>query len=264
MYTLRLGKSISARAENFYELIDKAKTLGFQSVDFDLCIGGFFYSDEDILECKKRLQYILDSGLFLNGVHIPYGGDGRDVSRLDEQMRRLAVKNITELTKIVDEYRPFCYILHGSFEPIMDKDRKTQLKQLVRSMKELSGVSKSPIVLENLPRTCLLNTSEEMLWLCKKVKNLRFCLDTNHFLRERTHEAIENLKGKIVTMHVSDHNYVNEQHWLPGKGTIEWDKLLSALEKIGYNGVFNYELGVELEEVKANFDELFTTYNQGE
>ena len=131
-------------------------------------------------------------------------------------------------------------------------------------MKALSGVSKSPIVLENLPRTCLLNTSEEMLWLCKKVKNLRFCLDTNHFLRERTHEAIEKLKGKIVTMHVSDHNYVNEQHWLPGKGTIEWDKLLSALEKIGYNGVFNYELGVELEEVKANFDELFTTYNQGE
>ena len=37
-----------------------------------------------------------------------------------------------------------------------------------------------------------------------------------------------------------------------------------ALAKIGYNGVFNYELGVTLEEVKANFDELFTTYNQGE
>ena len=48
--------------------------------------------------------------------------------------------------------------------------------------------------------------------------------------------------SRIITTHISDHDYVDERHWLPGEGKIDWMRLLAAFEKIGYDGVYNMEL----------------------
>ena len=65
-----------------------------------------------------------------------------------------------------------------------------------------------------------------------------------------------------MTTHISDHDYENERHWLPGEGKINWNALIGALEKIGYRGVFNYEVGESLSAVKENYERLFADYNK--
>ena len=259
MFGLKLGKSIGVKAENFYALIDEAKSLGFDSVDVDYCACGFFFGEDDVTESKKRMQYVVDSGLYFNGVHIPYGTEW-DISVKDEESRRSVVENVKRLISICDPFQPFCYILHGSFEPIMDCDRKAQLNSFIRSANELYAYTQTPIAMENLPRSCLLNTSEEILKVQKKVRSLRLCVDLNHFLRELTEEAVQILAPYAITLHVSDHDYANERHWLPGAGKIDWNKTLAALEAAGYNGAFNYEVNATLQEVKENFDRLMEEY----
>jgi len=73
---------------------------------------------------------------------------------------------------------------------------------------------------------------------------LRACFDTNHLLNEKVTDFIKNVGDKIITTHISDYDFVNERHWLPGEGDIDWLELAKALEEINYNGVWLYELGL--------------------
>ena len=52
---------------------------------------------------------------------------------------------------------------------------------------------------------------------------------------------MEALGEKIVTLHLSDYDFMNERHWLPGDGLIDWRALMQKLDAIGYRGVMMYE-----------------------
>ena len=48
--------------------------------------------------------------------------------------------------------------------------------------------------------------------------------------------------GRIITLHVSDYDFVDERHLLPGEGKNPWGEILRALEEVGYDGRFTYEV----------------------
>ena len=138
------------------------------------------------------------------------------------------------------------FIVHPSGEPIapFDRDRrmdisKTSLFELNSTAKEAGAV----ICVEDLPRTCLGRDSEEILELISAAPELRVCFDTNHLLKEKIPDFIHRVGEKIVTVHVSDYDFADEKHWLPGEGKINWSELISALDDIGYDGVWLYEVG---------------------
>lgn len=101
------------------------------------------------------------------------------------------------------------------------------------------------LAVEDLPRTCLGNTADEIAELISGNSKLRVCLDTNHLLHESNIDFIKKLGSKIITLHVSDYDYENERHWLPGEGKIDWNGVLDALSAVNYNGVWMYEISYE-------------------
>ena len=98
------------------------------------------------------------------------------------------------------------------------------------------------IAVENLPRTCLGRNSQEMLELISAHPALRICFDTNHLLGEDPVEFVQKVGKHFITMHVSDYDFLNERHWLPGEGKLDWQALLAALEAVGYSGPWLYEV----------------------
>ena len=92
-------------------------------------------------------------------------------------------------------------------------------------------------------------------------EQIKICVDVNHFLQEPAEAGVLALGNRIVTTHISDHDYENERHWLPGEGKIDWNALLAAFESIGYQGVFNYEVSNTPAEIKANYEQLFAAYH---
>lgn len=99
------------------------------------------------------------------------------------------------------------------------------------------------IAVEDLPRTCLGRNSEEILELISVHPALRVCFDTNHLLEEDIPTFVRNVGKKIITLHVSDYDFINERHWLPGEGDICWPEVLDALCKVDYAGPWLYEVG---------------------
>ena len=269
MKKYRVGKSLSFDSDFAVE-ITKMKDAGFDSVDFDLC--KFWPDREKELENYKNmeegLEAIARSGLFFNGVHVSFGNEW-DISTLDEDFRQVVLARVKEIFSRIDPYKPYCYILHGSFEPIAENEREAKLNQLIKSLSELKSFTSAQVCVEVLPRTCLCNTSLETAFVADK-SGVGVCMDVNHLLQEKTEHAIRVLGDRIKTTHISDYDHVNERHWMPGEGDINWQEVLKALSEIGYKGVWNYELGLKApntiirerdftyEDFIKNADELFS------
>lgn len=266
MYTLRLGRSLDFGNKNFYKQLQELEALGFDSVDFGIagCWKYGEYETESVARIEEGLEKVKKSTLYLNGVHLPFAARW-DISVPDEETRKKHVADTIELIKRIDPYQPNCYVLHGSVPLDVfygDVNRQAYLDGLVRSAIELSNCTDTPICLETLPRQCLLNTIKETLWVMQRLpKKVKLCLDVNHLLWDNAEDAVLDFGDRIYTLHISDYDKVDERHWLPGKGVIDWKKLIQNLQKIGYQGVFNYESEGTSKEVKENFISLFKLAN---
>lgn len=263
MYTLRVGRSISFSGD-FERSMVEAERAKLDTIDFDLC-ANWRDREKEIEQYKKLeegVQRIAKSLLVLNGVHISFGATW-EYSDLNEEIRKNAVALTKEVFERLDGANPYCYILHGSWEPISDDVREGRLSQLKKSLGELRKYTDVKLCLEDLPRTCLGNTSKEISSILNDVDGIDVCLDSNHFLKEKPEEAVLALGGKIKTTHISDYDFVDERHWLPTEGKIDWIAFIGALEKVGYRGVWNYEVGgASAEELKENAAKLFEAYRE--
>ena len=229
--------------ENFCENLDAAKAAGFNSIDFDLCI--YWTKRDKEIELYKHLEEglekIKESGIYFNAVHISFGPNW-DISKLNEIDRAIVVERIKEMISRCDPYRPYTYVIHGSYGPI--ENRPERIEQLKRSLSELRTHTKTHISLEILTAHGLGNTADEIISIVDALDGIDICVDTNHFLQEKTEDAIKKLGGRIRTTHISDHDYSCEKHWMPGEGNIDWQAVISALEEVDYKGSWTYELGL--------------------
>lgn len=138
------------------------------------------------------------------------------------------------------------FVVHASGEPIAEADRAERMKCAKESMASLAEIADSyggTVCVEDLPRTCLGRNSSDILELISLNDKLRVCFDTNHLLHEDNADFVRAVGKKIVTTHVSDYDLVDEKHWLPGEGKVDWQALVQALKEAGYNGPWLYEIG---------------------
>ena len=110
----------------------------------------------------------------------------------------------------------------------------------------------------------LLNQTSEAHYLLKKVPKLMVVIDINHPFIDTPEDLILKVGNRIKCLHVSDRDEIKERHYLPGDGVLNWNNIIGALEKIGYQGEFTYEIGdkYSIKDVKDNFEKLFAEYNR--
>ena len=169
-----------------------------------------------------------------------------DISSCDEKLREDSVRYLTELMKkAVEETGVRLFVIHPSGEPIEETSRKSRMNCAKESLKALAAAAAeigAVIAVEDLPRTCLGRDSDDILELLSADDRLRVCFDTNHLLKENNTDFIRRVGNKIVTMHVSDYDFIDEKHWLPGEGGIDWQALVNALRSVNYQGPWLYEV----------------------
>lgn len=158
-------------------------------------------------------------------------------------------------------------MIHPSFEPIPEADRAKRIENAKKNLKLLNQTAKEHgivLALENLPRTCLGNHSEEMIELLEAT-GTSFIFDTNHSLDEDNVEFLRNMIAHgycPVSLHISDYDFIDERHDLLGHGINQWGKLLDLLENAGYSGPALYEIRhVVSEERIISFDEVTENIN---
>ncbi len=220
------------------------------------------YADEYALYDARAIKSAAQkAGVSLWSLHLPfYPFEIVDPSSLGREIRNYTVSLFTEIIKRWSDIGIDKFIIHPSGEPIDDSVRAERLKYSAQSLSliaENAARQGSVIAVEDLPRTCLGRNSEEIRFLISANDKIRVCFDTNHLLNEKIPDFIKCIGNKIITTHISDYDFVNERHWLPGEGDIDWQELLNALKAVGYNGPWLYELGLN---APASIDRRTLTY----
>lgn len=181
--------------------------------------------------------------------HLPFAPfEEIDPSATNKAIRENTVSYFGELIKKGAEIGIDKFVVHPSAELWGEIDRRERIKcamETLGNLAELADKNGAVIAVEDLPRQCLGNCSGEILKLISADDRLRVCFDTNHLLNEDNVEFIKRIGEKIITVHVSDYDFINERHWLPGEGKVNWKVLLDALREVNYKGIWLYEISLD-------------------
>lgn len=191
-----------------------------------------------------QMKWAIDSaGVKVWSVHLPFSKT-LDISVLNDSARESNVHFLMKMMKTSQAFSPSRFVLHSSSEPIPDNEREQRLQNAIASIRQLNHIAKKlgiELCIENLPRTCLGNTPEELVRIVDSVKGVKVCFDTNHYLKGSTDHFLDIVGNRIHTVHCSDYDYQNERHWLPTQGSVDWKTLYRRLYDNGYRGIFMYE-----------------------
>lgn len=241
MYKIGLSScGFDLTEENFQKLTQS----GINAVEINVPLA-----QHSTLDLRRLADFSKRYCVALWSYHLPYMPFREvDISSADPELRAKTVTLFTRLIEKAAHVGMDKFVVHPSGEPIADGERSDRLQYAMESLNTLAEVADrygAVIAVEDLPRTCLGNTTEEIAKLLSANDKLRVCFDSNHLLKGSNLDFIEAFAPKIVTVHISDYDFINEKHWLPGEGAVDWQVVYSALQKAGYQGVWLYEIPLE-------------------
>lgn len=258
--------------QQFYK---DCKNEGFEWIEVNPGEYGSGSTVEEIEAGSLATAEMMDAaGVKAWAVHLPYGmaGSPYDICVTNETTRKANVARLINYIKALSRvFKPERMVLHPSGEPNpVDGAREENIQAAIRSIAELGPACKEAgtvLCVENLPRTCLGNTPEELLRLVEPTPGVKICFDTNHYLTGTAEHFIRTAGHLIATVHVSDYDFTDEKHWLPGLGKLNWGELLLLLEEAGYDGVLMSESDRNLSgpatpaETRQAWDRIVAEYN---
>ena len=200
---------------------------------------------------EKILETVKKSGLEPWSFHLPFSRK-LDISNMDKELRAITIVTNRTLIEAAARAGAKVIVLHPSSEPITDEDRPERLRLSREAIIELAEVAKANgvrLAVENLPRTCLTRTSDEMIALVKDT-GAGVIFDTNHNLIEDNVDYINNVADaglELLSVHISDYyrdenGVLDERHTLPGTGINKWNDIVDTLVARGYEGPLMYEV----------------------
>ncbi len=260
-----LATSVSIREEFSPETFIQLKEAGIDYTELGLRAPQFYTDSSEREEfCRHIKEAASEAGVKIWSIHIPYGKQW-DISDPIETARQDVIKRHEELFEIFEFLQPQKAIIHPSFEPNPPEEHETRMEACRKSLSILAAEAKTygvELVIECLPRTCLGNSSEEILWLLEGNENLGVCCDVNHLLKETPEEFIQKVGRRITTLHISDYDGLDEKHWVPGEGIIDWNLVIASLLAADYSGPFLLEYRDTPENKAAKWKELKRNFIQ--
>ncbi len=228
---------------------------GYRRIDYGYNAYASFYEGKDWKNHAEALKALMEEyGAKIHQIHGPW------VRYLDEEKdvpKKLArIQRGIELCGVLE-----CpiYVMHPVKFKIPEKYTLAEALeynvQLFSSLIPLAKRNHVQIALENLYRydeTTRLglktgcNTAEELLQLLDRLDRSVFgiCVDTGHALINQLDpaEMIEKIGKDLLTVHLHDNDQYTDAHLPMTYGKLDWLRIMQALRRVDYQGVFSMEV----------------------
>ena len=218
---------------------------------------------------RKARQALASTGVEPRTIHADFGPE-LDISSPDAPTRSAGIHKIGAAIDLAARIGAAIVVIHSSSEPIISAERGAKLahaRNSIGSVAQLARDAGCRLAVELLPRTCLGNSADELLYLLEALdpSAVGVCLDVNHLMDRFASlpDVVHRLGSRLLALHISDYDGIDEKHWLPMRGVIDWVAFLSALSRRGFAGPLNYEAhlngqtpGERLASLEANYAQL--------
>ena len=225
---------------------------GFDAVEVFAVKSHFDYRDRRA--AIALAEWLDDTRLTLHSMHAPIAreyvhGNWKDnlsLAAADDARRKAAVEETLATLDVALAVNYSTLVLHGGVPEPQGGAADNNLGSLVRSLEVLAPVASRygvRLVVEVIPNA--ISTPSALVDLVESdlEADLGICMDVGHArLMGDVVEAIETCSGHLLATHLHDNRGKHDDHLVPGKGVIDWDATLLAFQKIGYEGVWMFEL----------------------
>lgn len=230
---------------------------GFEAIELFALRQHFDYRDRRA--AVALAEWLDDTRLRLHSMHAPIAGtyaagawkDGLSLASADESRRKAALDE-TLATLDVAAAVPYQVLVVHCGVPDPHAGRGDNHRgALVRSLEQLSPVAQRfgvQLAIEVIPNE--LSTPSALVDLIESDidAELGICMDVGHArLMGDVVDAIETCSGHVITTHLHDNRGRNDDHLVPGRGAIDWDAATLAFQKVGYDGMWMFELAAAAE-----------------
>ncbi len=243
--------------------IIEMKKQGFYAVEIDALTGYAWEFEKHIVTaCEIAKKH----GIKINSVHFPFGVDWINLASPWESDRQEIIQWIGKIFKILKPFDIRAYVFHPSdMGRVNEGNYLENMAKLCDTAERLAGLTNSYVCVENMAAGFFMAGLKHSIDYINGTKKAQMVVDVNHFIGEDVASCLLQLGDSVKTLHISDNHLIKEAHLIPGEGKLDFMAILSALEKIGYDGVFNYEVlksKYTIEQVKQNYDRLFADYRR--
>jgi len=208
-----------------------------------------FEKGEGHVDEMRRL--LSAAGVAARTVHANFDAS-LDISSPESAVRSAGIRAFSAALDLAQRMGAGIIVVHPSSEPISDETRAARMEESRRSVRTMAGMAGDAgcrIALELLPRSCLGHSVEELLTLLEDgdAGTVGVCLDTNHLMADfaALPDLVRTLGPRLIALHCSDYDGVDERHWPPLRGVIDWPAFLSALRDVHFPGPLNYEAALD-------------------
>jgi sugar phosphate isomerase/epimerase len=210
---------------------------GFDFIDLTL---EFPAAHIDVIPKQSVLKALGESGLSVVGHTAYYLPFASPINAL----REAAIHDVVRSLDFFKQAGASIVTLHPDPGPgTMENHATVSLNAL--SFKIISDeASKRGItmVVENVPG--IFSSIEPLRTLLDSVPGLGFHFDVGHAFvgRNRFNQLLGAFKDKMAHVHLSDNRLRDDDHLPLGSGRINWDDVIKAIKKTGYDATFTLEV----------------------
>ena len=231
---------------------------GFDAIEVFAVRDHFDYRDRRA--AVALAEWLDDTRLRLHSMHAPIAGryvngswhDGLSLASADEGRRKAAVDETLATLEVAAAVPYDVLVAHCGVPAPHASPGDNHRGSLVRSLEELAPVAQRygvRLAIEVIPND--LSTPTALVELIEsdiEAPGLGICMDVGHArLMGDVVDAIETCSGHLLTTHLHDNRGRTDEHLVPGKGVIDWNAAVLAFQKVGYDGVWLFELAAAAE-----------------
>jgi sugar phosphate isomerase/epimerase len=227
---------------------------GFETIELFATRSHFDYHDAAAIAELK--QWLSETGLALHGIHAPitdsirggrWGPTAYSTAASDAARRQSAVREAEAALQIAKTIPASVLVVHVGTPSAMNAAGDNNRGAAARSVEEICALAEPlgvRVALEVIPND--LSSPASLVTMLERdleARDAGICLDFGHaHLMGDVPDAIETCAEHLFTTHVHDNRRRADDHLVPFLGTIDWDRALMSMQKIGFDGTYLFEV----------------------
>jgi sugar phosphate isomerase/epimerase len=234
--------------KSIFDCLEPILTGGFSLVE--ICSSPAHLDYHDFASIRRVAARLASLGIGAYSFHAPFA-DHIDITALDRDQRVASVREVITAAEAAALLGCRNLVVHPGPEHSQipaGNERQKRLENVAHSLSEIAAHCQRLgmiCVLENKLPHLLFGNTADMLWIlgAMTVTEVGVCLDTGHaHLAGEIDTAIHKLSRHLRMVHASDNDGHGDDHFPPGRGVIEWPRILSLLRDNGFHGTIMMEI----------------------
>ena len=232
---------------SIFDCLEPIRKSGFGMIEVCSSPGHLNYHDIDSVRLvSKRLR---DLGMEAYSFHAPF--IDVDISSPDQAHRDYSLHELLVAAEAASAIEVRHFVIHPGPDKTLSFSVEERMQRLRNASEVLNKVAKKcqelnvGLVLENMLPHLPFGSTSDMLWIMGSMENLNIttCLDTGHAtLSGDLYSVMYKLSGHLRVVHADDNLGTSDDHLPPGKGTIDWIRVLFELSETNFHGGIILEL----------------------